>query len=128
MTEYITTETTASLSAEVTLLKEEDSYGINSVAIPFDSPLYFDSMEIVTLEDLINAINAKAGKVIVTAVGLWDPEEQSLEGATFDDNGEATYISDTLDISLVNLVQMNTYQISVSEEISFTFKNYTIEE
>ena len=128
VTEYITTETTASLSAEVTLLKEEDSYGINSVAIPFDSPLYFDSMEIVTLEDLINAINAKAGKVIVTAVGLWDPEEQSLEGATFDDNGEATYISDTLDISLVNLVQMNTYQISVSEEISFTFKNYTIEE
>ncbi|OGC35207.1 hypothetical protein A2311_00360 [candidate division WOR-1 bacterium RIFOXYB2_FULL_48_7] len=74
-------------SVEVTFVKKDQGYGINTVSFPF-TPVYSNNINIDYLDKLINTINVAAGgEKIVTTFGFWDRDSQQMIGWVFNDDG-----------------------------------------
>jgi len=113
----------------VDLTKKPSGYGINTIVFPvFPMCDAEDKNTVVsTVKDLVDLINTKAGKTVVTTFGYWDKNDQMPIGFIYADNGNLKEKKGTedepKDVSLETYVG---YQIYVSETVP-TFKLVGVE-
>ena len=68
-------------SATYNLIKKTDGLGVNTFPIAYST---FQNPPIANMKELVEAINAQAGKPIVTALGWWDATDQKASGYMID--------------------------------------------
>jgi hypothetical protein len=113
---------------EVTLIlrKRTADYGINTIALPFKTVYDARGGEVKTLKDLVESLNAAGnGNGYVSTFAYWDPENQKEVAFTFNANGGVVdRINATMPLSEVTLERGKGYQVTVTESITVTFRNY----
>ncbi|KAF0134075.1 MAG: hypothetical protein FD145_929 [Candidatus Saganbacteria bacterium] len=110
----------------------QGNLGINCFAMPFAGPWTVDGTQIVTIIDLIKAINKKANENIVSSFGFWNekPSEQKENGYAVEyvDNTVNNLTPDTYTKfgslgALAVPVQGRGYQIFVSKSVDVLIEN-----
>jgi len=121
---YIVGEGGPSVGGEISAtyaLTTTADLGVNQFSVPITSGIMFDgTTSIVTIKDLIDAIDAKATTPIVTTVGYWNPSVQVMAGWVWDGVAWVQQNGAPADITTVNIETDKVYQISVSADIGFT--------
>lgn len=116
-------------SMAITLTKETDGLGVNSIGIPFATPfgLYQEdgvtalNPSVQSLADLISGVNS-SGSAKVTAAGYWG-EDMKMYGITYDASGQAVYkCPPDFDPASLTLTPGRGYYLSVDKTLKVVLK------